>query len=59
MTSLNYSLSELMQLGGKQLLCAYVPGYELIAKIAWCMPTHAEEGGWQGTSEQWRMTGRI
>ena len=41
-----FAVSEAMHLGGKQLLEAYVVGYELIAKLAWFMPSHAEEGGW-------------
>ena len=41
-----FSLAEAQQLSGKRLLESYVVGYELIAKIAWSMPNHAEDGGW-------------
>lgn len=42
------ALSESAGASGRQLLQAYVAGFELTAKLAWSMPAHAETGAWHG-----------
>lgn len=44
-----FALSESVRASGRQLLEAYVVGFEVAAKLAWAMPSHSSEGGWHST----------
>jgi 2-methylcitrate dehydratase PrpD len=47
-----FALAELLHASGKQLLEAYVAGFEVTAKLAWSMPVSWSEGGafWHATA---------
>jgi 2-methylcitrate dehydratase PrpD len=45
-----FAAAEPLGASGRQLLEAYVAGFEVIAKLAWSMPKGWGEGGWHATA---------
>jgi 2-methylcitrate dehydratase PrpD len=44
-----FALAEPLGASGRQVLEAYVAGYEVTGKLAWCVPALGDEGGWHST----------